>query len=131
MAGKGEFEILEPKKGQTEFIRINGTLITLGLSIFNGKTGDCFGVYAPSIEVSGYGDTREEAMESFKLSLDLFCEDVLQLKRGHQEIELARLGWLQEKFKKKNFSKAYIDSDGALQNFDAGTVESEFMEMAV
>ena len=131
MEGKGKFEIMDSNDSQRESIRINKNSITLGIHIFNGRSGDSFVVYAPSIEASGYGDTKEEALESFKLSLDLFCQDIMNLKKEHQRIELARLGWQQEKYKKKNFSKAYIDSEGVLQNFDPGTVESSYMETAV
>lgn len=75
-------------------------------------------VYMPSFDISGYGETAEKASEMFRFLLDEFGVYLLSLtmKKVHQE--LAKFGWRQGMFS-KDFSKAYVDSSGILQNLNA------------
>lgn len=128
---KSSFKILRGTN-QSELIRIKSDEIELHLQFFKGKSQGSFVLFAPSVQLSGYGKNEKEALESFQLSLELFSEEVLHLKADKRKIELQKLGWKQEKLKTKNFSKAYIDANGVLQNFDAGSkVELGYMELAV
>lgn len=111
-----------------EFIRINNGSITIKMVRLLGKEGDHYVILSPAIEVSGYGKTRGDAEESFKENMDLFCEDLMTLDKDERDKQLRLLGFRREKYHRKNYSKVYVDQAGALQNFDAGTVEKVIME---
>ncbi|WP_177764112.1 hypothetical protein [Flavobacterium sp. I3-2] len=120
---------MEIKKTElSEFIRVKGQNVHVGTFIASGKDGDYFVVVSPSILVSGYGDTEEEADNSFKENLILFCQDILRLSSEKREEYLYSLGFSKEKFKNKNFSKLFVDSDGILQGLDKGTAKTSFIE---
>lgn len=52
--------------------------------------------YCPSLELSSYGDTQQEAKEAFDEALNIFLTEVE--RKGTLERELLRLGWqLQQK----------------------------------
>ena len=122
---------IDPDRGQLEFLRINKKGVALGVKTFSGKEGDFYLMYSPSLNLSGYGDTLEEAEESFSLSLDLFCESIHAMNLIQRGQTLMMLGWSKVPLKNKNYSKSYIDQDGVLQNFDEGTVTTNFIEKAV
>ena len=81
--------------------------------------------HIPSIDVSGYGETFEKAKEMLRFAVNDFFEFVVNLKPSEVKIELAKYGWKQRIFQHKQFSKAYINGDGELENLNAeeGTVE--------
>lgn len=111
-----------------EFVRIKNNSVQVGSFILSGKDGEHFVVLSPTTMISGYGPTEKEAEESFKESLLLFCKDILSLSTSKREEYLSSLGFSKEKFKTKNFSKLYVDSDGVLQGFDEGTVKKSFVQ---
>jgi hypothetical protein len=39
------------------------------------KEGDVFVTYCPAIELSAYGDTQEEAWESFNVDMKFFLDE--------------------------------------------------------
>lgn len=82
-------------------------------------------MYIPSFDISGYGATREKASEMLKFSLDDYFHMLLSMSEISMLDTLRKLGWGKRKFSTKEFSKAYIDGDGNLQNFNAvgGEVE--------
>lgn len=48
-------------------------------------------VYCPALDLSGYGQTEKEAMESFRISLEEFIHYTINKKTFYNE--LRRLGW--------------------------------------
>ena len=74
--------------------------------------------YIPSLELSGYGETEAQALEMLKFSLDDFGSYMSKLSQRKINEELVKLGWQKTMFN-KDFSKAYIDINGQLQNFNA------------
>lgn len=56
-------------------------------------------VYCPALDVSGYGETEEEAKKSFKLSLGEFFTYTLNKKTFRSELQ--RMGWSLRKSKYK------------------------------
>lgn len=48
-------------------------------------------VYCPPLDISGYGNTEEEAVESFKICLGEFLNYTLNKKTFYSEMK--RLGW--------------------------------------
>lgn len=101
---------------KSESLRISSSGMNLTIRVFDAVDGDFYILYSPSLNISGYGKTMEEAEESFKVSIDAFALDIKNLSPKNREIVLSKLGWHKEKFKQKNYSHAYIDKEGVLQN---------------
>lgn len=55
--------------------------------------------YAPALDLTGYGNTSEQAAESFKIQLEEFVQYTLNKKTIYDELE--RLGWTVNKKKKR------------------------------
>lgn len=115
-------------KNTVEFVRVNKRRISLGAVQISGKNDGYYVVVMPSLGVSGYGTTEDEAQKSFEHNLNLFCEDLLSLSRHEIEMELTKLGFKKEILKNKNFSKVYVDGKGILQNFEEGTANTTVLE---
>lgn len=56
-------------------------------------------IYAPALDLFGYGKTKKEAKESFEITLDEFVR--YTVNKGTLIPELKRLGWEVLKSKKK------------------------------
>jgi hypothetical protein len=112
-------------------IRIKGSKMSLNFNVFSGKQGDYWVFYVPGINVSGYGKTKEEAEDFLNIEMEVFCEDVMGMSKREKEAFISSLGFAKELFRSKNFSKAYVDADGKLQEFDEGTLEHNVLETAV
>jgi len=73
--------------------KVKKGLVTVNVSVplLSFKEDDTFIVYSPALDVSGYGDTEEEARKSFELTLEEFINYTLNKKTFQSE--LTRLGW--------------------------------------
>ena len=120
-----------PFENVTEMIRINKSKVSIKTVRLGGKEGDFHVFMSESLNVSGYGRTKEEADESFRENMKLFCIDLLELTNEQRENELRKLGFQQQKFHNKNFSKTYVDGTGELQGFEEGTVERTILETVI
>lgn len=118
------------KARDKDIVRIKGNNLHLSLSVFNGRQGEYFLCYCPTLNISGYGKTEDEAEEFIKIEMGLFCEDVLAMTSEERENYLLSLGFKKERFRTKNFSKVYVDENGRLQDFDKGTVERKILQVA-
>ena len=76
--------------------------------------------YMPSLQLTGYGDSRKEAVDMlFDTVLDDFCENLLELSSDKAGELLVTLGWKRHKIFHKKFSTTvYIDKEGVLRNFN-------------
>ena len=101
-----------------ETFRIKKGQISARLFIVSGKEFDSFVMYAPTFNLSGYGNTKEEAEEMIEESFVDFGAHFMSLTSSEKELYLNQFGFSKEKFKSKNFSKSYIDEKGELQNLD-------------
>ncbi len=75
--------------------------------------------YAPSLDLSAYGETQKEAEEHFfnVYLQDYFEELIKSPKKALTELE--KLGWKKSLYFKKRFtSDSYVDKNGFLQKFD-------------
>lgn len=115
-------------KETEEFIRIKSRSVTIRIQVASGKDGEYYVSVAPSLLVSGYGNTEEESRESFMHNMELFCQDILNLKSDQRTSYLKKLGFSAQRFKTKNFSKVYIDTNGVLQGFEPSTVKQTTLE---
>lgn len=103
---------------EKEEIRLSKTTFSLKFNAINGKEGDFWIQVAPSINVSGYGNTPKEAEESFEENMNLFADDLFAVKLSERLLYLQKLGWEREKYHNKNLSKAFVDENGILQNLE-------------
>jgi len=73
--------------------KVKKGLVTVNVSVplLSFKEDDTFIVYSPALDVSGYGDTEEEARKSFELTLEEFINYTINKKTFQSE--LTRLGW--------------------------------------
>lgn len=117
------------KEGEKDTVRIKNNMLYLSVNVFSGKQGDYHILYCPSLNISGYGNTEKEAEDFLHVEMETFSEDVLGMSSEEKENFLLSLGFKREKFRKKNFSKAYVDQDGKLCDFDEGTLERRILEV--
>lgn len=114
---------VQPNVSASEFIRIDRQTHDIsggqvGYSYIDADTLQHV-YYIPSLEVSGYGETKEKALEMLKFNMAelfnfLLKSDVVQMKR-----QLEDLGWAPDKLLNREFSKASIDMAGALEGINA------------
>ena len=86
----------------------------------------------PSLDVSGYGSTKDRAQEMLNFSVKELLTYFLDIDVVKMSKELETLGWHKNPLLKKEFSKAYIDGDGELKGFNAlgGNVERSSLHLA-
>ena len=75
-------------------------------------------VYIPSLDISGYGDTEEKALDMAKFSIVDFCQYLFTLPANEMQIELSKFGW-KETLIQKDFSRASVDGNGIFKGFNA------------
>lgn len=68
---------------------MNPIFVTLQLQLL--KEDQTFIVYAPALDLSGYGPTSEEALRDFHNAFKIFIEETTE--RGTLEKALLELGW--------------------------------------
>lgn len=108
---------------QHETIRIKGDVLTVVTTVISGKDGDHFVSFVPSLMISGYGATEQEAMDSLDENMETFCEDFMKLNKDQRKLELTKLGFSQVPYHTKNFSKLYVDETALLQGLENVTIE--------
>lgn len=124
-------EFIESAADLLETIRVKGRKMNVKIVIASGKQGDFYVAIAPSIMVSGYGDTEEEAQISFDENMEVFCEDMMSLNLDEREAEFRRLGFAKERYHNKNFSKYYVDENGVLQGIEPNSLRTRVLEKAI
>ncbi len=85
---------------------------------FNDADTGQFVFYSPSLELSGYGETEEKALEMIKSAITDYFTMLYEISPKKRDIELRTLGWNKAWLRNKDFSKAFVDGDGALQNMN-------------
>jgi len=118
------------KKDEKDTIRIKNRRVNFSLNVYNGKQGEFFIYYCPSLNISGYGKTEKEAEDFIKVEIEVFCEDLRTMNTKEKEAFLSSLGFKKEVFASKNFSKAFVDENGKLQDFEEGTLERAILQSA-
>lgn len=113
-----------------ESIKIKNGRFLIKCIVLSGKDGGHFVTISPALMVSGYGATEKEAEESFQSNMRLFCDDLLTASESERNTYLKSLGFKQEKYHRKNFSKIYVDTNGVLQGLEEGTVKTSLLETA-
>lgn len=106
--------------------RITGVMNVLR---FQDKDTNQYLAYCPSFDISSYGETKDKATEMLKASIDSFFSHLLSLSVKKMDEELRELGFLHVKDKTKEFSKAYVDINGEMQELNALNDEIEHLQL--
>ena len=116
-------------KDSKESLKLTANGLKGKLLNFTGKSGEHWVSIIPSLNVSGYGDSGADAIEDLGYNLKVLCEDLFALTQDQRDAELKKMGWSRNKFFKKQYSSAYVDDNGILQNFDSpGQVQKTILE---
>lgn len=129
---KFEIKELQPEDKNTLHIGKNGGQAGICVYNFVDKDTKQFVAYAPALDISGYGDTEDKAVDMMKFAIENYIDYLTDLSAKERDKELASLGWKKDRFKNKDFSRAYIDINGELKNFNAeeGSVKRQKLEFA-
>lgn len=120
MGGTSTFTIEQGKIDQ-DTLRISDHNATLRVSIFKYRDKDTKQLVCiiPSLDISGYGENDAKVFEMIEFSLGDFSRFLLEMSHKKRFSFLNNLGWKQQSFKNKEFSKAFVDVDGNLQDLNA------------
>lgn len=88
--------------------------LDLGLSLVQFEEDGTKFIYAPALDITGYGDSFVEAEESFKIVLEEFFK--YTMNKGTLNQALKELGWEVKGSRKKPKFKPPIDSDLVTKN---------------
>lgn len=75
-------------------IKMETTNVTVKLTVILFKEDNVYHAYCPALELYGYGDTEEEAKESFSIVISEYLD--YTIKENTLETDLKRLGWIQK-----------------------------------
>jgi hypothetical protein len=115
--GKFQYEYKDSTL-ELESIRMYGSTLEAEIRIITGKDNDQWVFVSPSLNVSGYGNSIEEAKESFTHNVEVFMGDLFKLGVNDRMKYIKSLGWIKDKFFDRRYSKVFVDSDGILQNLE-------------
>lgn len=93
--------------------------VKIEMPIFSFKEDDVTIIYAPALDLCGYGYSEEDAQESFKITLREFLD--YTTNKGTFEKELKRLGWKVKKNKPMtlpDLSKLLVDREYLTEIFN-------------
>jgi hypothetical protein len=115
--------IISNKKLKADSLHVNIKLrkITGNLRVlkFRDKDTRQIVLFVPALDLTSYGATDKKATQMLKFSIEQYFEFLLNLSHKKIQQELSALGWNHKSITPKDFSKAYIDIDGDLKNFNA------------
>ena len=125
-----EFTITpKPSKQDTLHITKSSVSASIGLVRFIDKDTGHYVAYAPSLEISGYGENPTEAIEMFSYSVNDLFERLLKMKKDDVAAELKRYGWKKHRYRNKDFSALRVDINGRLKDMNA--VENSVEQLAL
>lgn len=112
------------KPYKVEEIKMTKDSFLVKLNVITGEEGEFWVCISPSLNVSGYGKTKKEAQESFQHNIDTFWEELKKLKMDRRHLMLKELGWKNKLYAKKQYSKAFVDENGVLQDLKSAEINS-------
>lgn len=106
-------------------ITVKKNRITLELTVIVFKQDGMVVAYAPSLDISSYGDTPEEAMEALHEAIHIFL-DYTHKKNTFDE-NLLELGWTVQRKPKARYIPPVIEpteimKSMAIEKFEVSTV---------
>jgi len=118
-----------------EYLHINlkGKKITGALKLYEVKQGSSRVLLIPALQMTGYGDTSEEAKEMIIESIDDFFKYLIKLPMKEISIELRTLGFKSSSLSNKKYERPFVDKAGDLHDLDVDDlefVEESMMELS-
>jgi len=110
-----------PLSGDTLHLSFGKTKQGTGqFTLHQFRDHDHFIAYIPSLNISAYGETEDEAFDRMvNVVLVDFFESILELGPEQAKSELKKLGWSQHRFFKRQFkANSFVDRNGVLKNFN-------------
>lgn len=109
--------MIKPDSIKIDFERQRATGL---LRVYDFIDHDNYIAFIPSLNLSAYASTKEEALKRlFEVVVDDFFSTLTALPEYKATEELKKLGWSRGKILKKKFeSNTFIDRDGILKNFN-------------
>lgn len=93
--------------------RDNKHMYKAKLPLISFRDGGTIVIYAPALDVSGYGYTVEEAKKSFGEAIEEFFK--YTINKGTFDAELKRLGWKcikrRNKYNPPKFNESLVNND--------------------
>lgn len=129
------FHTFESTAAASENLKVDRVkrLITVVVSSFTYVDKDTkqYVIYCPSLELSGYGETREQAQEMFRFSLDDLFKFWMNGSPEVMDEDLKKLGWKNDRLFRKEFSKDFVDAAGLLADLNSENDQVERVNLAV
>jgi hypothetical protein len=101
--------------------------ISIGLSIYMWEEGGVNFVYAPALDITGYGNSEEEAKRSFEITLSEFLKYTNNKQTFYDELE--HLGWSVNRRKRRvhapEFEEMLEDNESLKEVLNKGGVRRE------
>jgi len=102
-------------RNMEEYLHLGKKKATMEVYIMTGRDGEYFVSYCPSLETSGAGYTREEAIESLKYCISVLVETLYEVSNKDRDQLLFSYGWKKQPLKNKNYSNSFVDHKGNLK----------------
>ena len=81
------------------------------------EDGEYFAVI-PSLDLAGYGDTKEYALHELRLSYETFCDSMINDAEFDLDDYLSSIGFKKDRFRKKRFLRESEGEQAFLNQFD-------------
>lgn len=91
----------------------------LNIGSFRDKDTKQWVLFSPGLDLTSYGETKEKALEMMQETIHDFFKNLTEMSRRDLEKYLTAIGWKKHNLFNKKFSKAHVDINGELQNFNA------------
>jgi predicted RNase H-like HicB family nuclease len=132
MGNLSEFAIIK-SADRNDFLRIDDVnkkiRAKLSATKFIDRDTNQFVIFVPSINISSYGKTEAKAQEMMKNAISDFFDYLVSHKGVKRNRYLIDLGWKKDKFSRKEFSRAFVDGNGELRNFNVQKNSIERIEV--
>jgi len=100
-------------RAQGHFNQAKG-FVHINLALISFKENDVTIIYSPALDLSGYGNTVDEAKRSFEINLEEFIR--YTTNKGSFFAELEKHGWKISK-RKKSYASPHLDDLLATNDF--------------
>lgn len=108
----------QDSKREAENLTLTKDEISVSLKFYTGKQGNHIVSIIPSLNVTGYGYSEQEAYGSLIENLETLLEDLFGVSEPEREQELIKLGWVANNSYPRQMSSSFIDEREILEQFD-------------
>jgi len=92
---------------ENNYLNIKMNVVKVKIKTIAFQEGNSFIVYCPALDISGYGDSVQDAQESFETSLEIYLE--FATENGTLSEDLLNHGWTLSRYPVTLYSPPAID----------------------